>query len=642
MQLEVHNILTNNCTVLSFPAEIRKALSQACLVLFPFRLRDKYVTLDAKNSSILIMDADCFHRYAKHLFGRCNMPFEKRDAEFDFFVPVLTTACSLACLYCYGSGGKRPACSASWPAIKASIDYIANVNKKAAILIFPTGEQTLNFPLLKKMVRYVRAKMQPLVLAISTNGFITEKQALWLAENFDLVQVSCDGPPEIQDLQRPSNQCVPSSVLVERTIRTLVEHEANFKVRATLTHHSIGKEERIFSYFYKLGVSRLACVVVSPQGAGEVLARKMSMFDALKMELKLKELGDVFGLRCELDSEQLLGKRDIHTCPAGHIFTLGADSTLASCSVYGDSYDIKLNPGAEQFVFGRYDSEQKRFTINRKKLASLRKFPTKVKKCATCSFRLCWGECPLRNYQVNQSIYVPARQMCIRHKSSFLGIATYLFYKHVVRLTPRLEVRRGGKLAYVLNFTEFELLRSTPTQMRGNPFVAFEVSELTRNSLLRRILAHDRRAGDNMRIFLLSPLSCNLDARLTVYLKEFLFSLKEAHVLFVITKPLMVSERDKEHETRLYREFRIPQSCFDCLEMFVVERGRARFCNGMLGPKLSEVFDRRELYEQFLEAVRKSPPQCDGFDMFNSATQPTSATPFAAVYEKPQPYNTFC
>src|SRR5581483_1217068 len=52
------------------------------------------------------------------------------------------------------------------------------------------------------------------------------KVADWVEQNVNMLWISCDGPPEFQDAQRPAVNGKPSSALVERNIKLFAAHPA--------------------------------------------------------------------------------------------------------------------------------------------------------------------------------------------------------------------------------------------------------------------------------------------------------------------------------------------------------------------------------------------------------------------------------
>lgn len=83
---------------------------------------------------------------------------------------------------------------------------------------------------------------------IATNGVMPEERARWVAARFDLVGLSCDGSPDVQERQRPSRDGLPTSPRVERTARILRDAGRPFHARATITQDTIERQPEIAAY----------------------------------------------------------------------------------------------------------------------------------------------------------------------------------------------------------------------------------------------------------------------------------------------------------------------------------------------------------------------------------------------------------
>jgi uncharacterized protein len=75
-----------------------------------------------------------------------------------------------------------------------------------------------------------------------------ESKATWLARCFDLIGLSCDGPPDVHDRQRPRWDGRGSLRIVERTARVLRQAGARLHVRTTITPASLGRQAEIAEY----------------------------------------------------------------------------------------------------------------------------------------------------------------------------------------------------------------------------------------------------------------------------------------------------------------------------------------------------------------------------------------------------------
>jgi len=181
--------------------------------------------------------------------------------------------CNLACSYCYTAPRRPlrararsrrdpgPAPSARFSIVPESLVYAAarlvarNCAKKSrplTLVLQGGGEPTLQWSLIQRIRDTVAGIADQHGLAlwayIATNGVLSERRAAWLGHHFDLVGLSCDGPPDVQDANRPSATGAPTSAIVERTARTLAAAGTGLHVRVTVTKATLGRQREIVEY----------------------------------------------------------------------------------------------------------------------------------------------------------------------------------------------------------------------------------------------------------------------------------------------------------------------------------------------------------------------------------------------------------
>ena len=182
-------------------------------------------------------------------------------------------ACNLACPYCYSrsrsagplSEGKRPpqfneafvACAA-----KVVADCCVGLGKPFHFVVQGRGEPTMQWEHLCQLVGIARRVARGHGLTwfghATTNGQCSEPQLAWLAEHFQSIALSCDGPPELQNVQRPRRDGGRSSSNVERAARFLARSGSEVEVRATVVPSGIVHIAELVEYVGRvLGISKL-------------------------------------------------------------------------------------------------------------------------------------------------------------------------------------------------------------------------------------------------------------------------------------------------------------------------------------------------------------------------------------------------
>jgi uncharacterized protein len=184
------------------------------------------------------------------------------------FEPVCLTLypenrCNLHCPYCYAAPDSyQPDAPVSTSAVldrgtvrKAAGLVAANCRERDlpfTLVIHGGGEPTLAKGTLQALLGIVEAVTQQeeigLFKYIATNGVFSIAKAQWLADSFDLIGLSCDGPDEIQNRQRPLPGGGSSSFYVERTAAVFRDAGTSFNTRVTLTPATFPRQEEIVDY----------------------------------------------------------------------------------------------------------------------------------------------------------------------------------------------------------------------------------------------------------------------------------------------------------------------------------------------------------------------------------------------------------
>jgi uncharacterized protein len=218
------------------------------------------------NESVLFYAPGYLLRIAKHrwnhtlkqtpewqwLQGFAQKAMIPPDAWQNEFNPIslhiyLTQSCNLACSYCF-SKAKYPTRGLKEPSIQSILAAVKLVAKNCKKLGVPMtfvchggGEPALSEQLesVVNSVRDICERFQvPVYCYIATNGAISPQKAQMICELFDLVGLSCDGPPHIQNQQRPMIGGKNSASSVEETAAIFHKNSQPFEVRVTLTKNS--------------------------------------------------------------------------------------------------------------------------------------------------------------------------------------------------------------------------------------------------------------------------------------------------------------------------------------------------------------------------------------------------------------------
>ena len=315
-----------------------------------------------------------------------------------------TNQCMLRCEYCYASSGEKASQQVDLGAARAAIDLVidnAQRKEEIATVAFHGGCDPLwRVELLKECVGHACAEGErrgaQVRLVIATSGAVSEASAQWLAKAFHSVCLSCDGPPDIQDRQRPLANGSPSSPMVQRTAEILRDHNIPCGIRATVTKRTVHRMKEMVDYFVDVfGMRQLhfepvhscgRCVTTSVQGP--------SPEDYVQNYCEAWEHARERGAMLRYSGCRLGWLSERFCSVDGDNFCLTTDGHVSACYEVPDT----SHPLADTLIFGRFDPPSKRFIVDRKKLVALRELNVGHKEyCQRCFAKWnCAGDCPIK------------------------------------------------------------------------------------------------------------------------------------------------------------------------------------------------------------------------------------------------------
>jgi len=200
---------------------------------------------------------------SEHKRGK-GMPHSDKQM-ISFF---LTTKCNLCCSYCYNAKERARITeqTLSLETAKAGIDwYFANEQSKH-IRFYGPGEPTYEFELMKDITDYARSVGGDAVTTeIQTNGIFGEKEREWCLDNFNIMWMSFDGLPSVQNKYRPLNKKYSekfefrtSAEILEDNVRWMNQNKGSRKImigaRVTMMEDNIREQKDMIDYFHDLGI----------------------------------------------------------------------------------------------------------------------------------------------------------------------------------------------------------------------------------------------------------------------------------------------------------------------------------------------------------------------------------------------------
>lgn len=343
----------------------------------------------------------------------CSAPTPVTPTDVTLF---LTTDCNLRCVYCYASGGERP--RSLDPAVATDAIDLVVANAVAAgetqirVSFHGGGEPTLAAATMRRCVDYARRRCAEHDLQLSTgtatNGVMSDATRDYLAETMTSVMVSVDGPPQVQDRQRPRADGGPSSAGVARTLARLSRSAVTLGVRLTCTadalDHAVATTRHLADS-YRLKTIHLEPLFVCGRSVGAGLAapspeRFVEVFRACRDEagrrgVELAYSGARQSLSCTF-------------CQASKpSFNVTTEGDVTAC------YEVtgRDDPRAATFFYGAHDPGRHTFTFDAARVAALRHLTvTEAPRCARCFAKYhCAGDCPSKRLYSGSDEAVVAR-----------------------------------------------------------------------------------------------------------------------------------------------------------------------------------------------------------------------------------------
>ena len=286
---------------------------------------------EATRFTASLLDAQLTHPEALNLYQQAQTVRRRWDAlQTTPFAPVCLTfylhnQCNLFCPYCYAKPSPLSSPRLNLRTIRDAAALVAaNCQHQASgmtLVCHGGGEPALDQPYLAQVLHEVEAVAQqahvPLFRYLATNGVFPSATARFLAEKFDLLGLSCDGPPDIQARQRPLWGGQNSAPYVENSARIWREQGIPFHVRVTITPQSVARQSEIAHYLCQ--ILKPAAIHVEPvYGVGRATP-SMTLHDAEEFViafLAAQQVAQQYGLRWQYSGSRV---NEIHG-PYCHLF----------------------------------------------------------------------------------------------------------------------------------------------------------------------------------------------------------------------------------------------------------------------------------------------------------------------------------
>jgi len=283
---------------------------------------------------------------------------------------------------------------------KRGINDFFRDNASRHIRFYGIGEPTLEFDLMRKIKDYAyQIAGDSLTVELQTNGFFSDKVAEWINKNVDILWLSCDGPSEIHNLQRPTINSQATSNIVVKNLKYLAQNTSmQVGVRATLSSLMINRQTELVDYFHDLGikfVNVLPTFAPIEDNPGDIFKWDPLEFaeNFLIAHNKAKELGMWYNTMFIVNFDEPVRHACRACTPNPHLTT---DGYVSSCDFtqLGPEY----SPGPlQQLIYGKYLPEKDTIVYDEDVISKVRSrcVENLIKdKCRNCKYIYnCAGGC---------------------------------------------------------------------------------------------------------------------------------------------------------------------------------------------------------------------------------------------------------
>lgn len=317
---------------------------------------------------------------------------------------MLTSDCNLRCSYCYAEGGRKTK-KMSYSLMDHALTYFwrerFSGSNGASLSFHGGGEATLMFQEMDYcMERFSEEAERRGVtphFSIATNGLFSEGARAVLAKYRVGMTLSCDGPPDIQHEQRPSDSGRPYAQKLVDNIKWALSEGLDVNVRSTITKKTQLRMDEIVAYFVDLGLSSVNLEPCAIDGrAKSTMAPERTSFAEACADLRLAYLPKGFSVSSSFIAWGKYSNRFCGMTSTNCLVTV--DGNLSSCYEVLNVFSAIERP----YFYGRIHPVTGIVTIDQQKRSHIGcRTSTEINECSKCAFQLsCAGWCP---YKVSRS-----------------------------------------------------------------------------------------------------------------------------------------------------------------------------------------------------------------------------------------------
>ncbi len=318
----------------------------------------------------------------------------------------LTMGCNLKCSYCNTETvtPQTPMMSAELYKKVARL-LLENSNSRYVTLEYHGGEpMLLSDEWFEETSTFAfslaRQHGKDLQLPMVTNGtLLTEERLLKLHKLGVRFCLSCDGPPEVNDLLRGGGRAV------ERAIRLCRKHKIHLGIMTVMSRANYHRMTEVMDWFRDLGIRDFSVNAVQPQGRGldsELLSGEQ-MFEGMRQILDHMDTTNVSVHEADVARfvERFVEGREASPTPTCWEFECQAGKQYMAVDLFGRMH--ACGSDMANHVIGHIEQEFDEQHY-RRKMAALHAKSDWVIRCFDCAAsRICNHSCPTSDFNNMQA-----------------------------------------------------------------------------------------------------------------------------------------------------------------------------------------------------------------------------------------------
>ena len=318
---------------------------------------------------------------------------------------IPTRGCNMGCRYCDFAAPKSSSPVMTMAMARASVTaYIAlletNHQQQGEIQFFG-GEPFFAEEIVQFVVGYAKwlaaQKGIPIRFEVTTNGLFNTQRCQWIADHFDTVVLSLDGPEDIQTRHRPGVNGRSVSNIIIRNAKIFSESSCELVIRPCVTQQTVTRLPEIASWIAQAFLPATVCfesLMLSPLAA----AANMSPPDPW---LFAQNFITASRILAESGIETILSTADISRtqvtfCPVGKdALIVSPDGAVDACYLLEEAWQaVGLN-----MRLGSVDLTANQFQLDHHVVQQVRSYQVENKPgCKHCFCRYhCAGGCHINH-----------------------------------------------------------------------------------------------------------------------------------------------------------------------------------------------------------------------------------------------------